>query len=92
MLKKTGNWGAQKQTVTKLDPDQVNDYFVGIATNSNYNRDSVIQAAQQPQAARLAKLTTPRIVSNVCWLGLVKPHRVTIKYHIGFSRLFQRAG
>ena len=47
MLKETGNWDAQKQTVTNLDPDQVNDYFVGIATNSNYNRDSVIQAAQQ---------------------------------------------
>ena len=47
MLKKTGNWGTQKQTVTNRDPDQVNDYFVGIPTNINYNRDSVIQAARQ---------------------------------------------
>ena len=37
ILKKTGNGSAQKQTVTNLDPDQVNDYFVGIATDSNYN-------------------------------------------------------
>ena len=47
LLKKTGNWGAQKQNVTNLDPDHINDYFASIATDQNYNRDRVIQAARQ---------------------------------------------
>ena len=57
------NWDAQKQTVTLLDLDQVNDYFVGIATDSNYNRDSVIQAAQQSPSrpARQIKYTKESI-------------------------------
>ena len=44
---KTGNWGAQKQTVKNLDPDHINDYFAGIATDQNYDRDRVIQGARQ---------------------------------------------
>ena len=69
MLKKTGNWSAQKQTVTNLDPDHVNDYFVGIATDSNYNRDSVIQAAQQfpsrpASQIKYTKVSTERLLAR----------------------------
>ena len=82
MLKKTGNWGAQKQIVTNLDPDHVNDYFVGIATNSNYNRDSVIQVVQQSPSrpASQIKYTKESIERLLARIRKTSPGNYKIPY------------
>ena len=45
LLKRTGNWGANKQTISNIDLNQINDYFANIATELDYDRDKVIKAA-----------------------------------------------
>ena len=45
LLKHTGNWGANKQTVSNIDPNQINDYFANIATDPDYDCSAVIKAA-----------------------------------------------
>ena len=45
LLKHTGNWGANKQIVSNIDPNQINDYFANIATDPDYDRTAVIKAA-----------------------------------------------
>ena len=45
LLKRTGNWGANKQTISNIDLNQIDDYFANIATDPVYDRDKVIKAA-----------------------------------------------
>ena len=52
LFKHTGNWGANKQTVSNIDPTQINDYFANIAADPDYERSAVIKAAlEAPQHA-----------------------------------------
>ena len=44
LLKRTGNWGANKQTVFNIDPNQINDYFAKLAPYSDYDRSAVMKA------------------------------------------------
>ena len=40
LLKNTGNWGKRKDKFDcDVDDDRLNEYFAGIATDPNYNRD-----------------------------------------------------
>ena len=44
-MKRTGNWGANKQTISNTDLNQINDYFANIAIDPVYDRGNVIKAA-----------------------------------------------
>ena len=48
MLRKTGNWDANKQSVSNIDVKVINDFFANIATDPNYSRADVIQTDPQP--------------------------------------------
>ena len=45
LLKRTGNCGANTQTVSNIDPNQINDYFANTATDPDYDRSVVIKTA-----------------------------------------------
>ena len=36
LLKRTGNWGINMQTVSNIDSNQIKDYFASIATDPDY--------------------------------------------------------
>lgn len=44
LLKETG---IKKQTVTDIDPNQINDYFASLATDPNYSCNNVVKAELQ---------------------------------------------
>ena len=45
LLKRIGNWGANKQTISNIDLNQINDYFANIAIDPVCDRGKVIKAA-----------------------------------------------
>ena len=47
LLRKTGNWGVNKQSVYNIDVNVINDFFANIATDPNYSRSDVIHTALQ---------------------------------------------
>ena len=48
LLRKTGKWGVNKQSVSNIDINVINDFFANIATDPNYSRFDVIHTALQP--------------------------------------------
>ena len=44
-FKRTGYWGANKQTVSNIHSNQINDYFVNISTDTDYDLSAVIKVA-----------------------------------------------
>ena len=34
LLKTTNNWGSKNKSRNDLDPDEINDYFAGVATDT----------------------------------------------------------
>ena len=44
LLKRTGNWGTNKQTVSNIDSNQISDYFTNIATDPACDRRAAIKA------------------------------------------------
>ena len=44
-MKRTGNWGTNKETLSNIDLNQINDYFANIETDPVYDRGKVIKAA-----------------------------------------------
>ena len=63
LLRHTGNWGVNKQTVSHIDPNQINDCFANIATDPDYDRSAVIKAALRAphHAANFVKYTRDSI-------------------------------
>ena len=50
LRKNTGNWGKWKDKFgCDVDVDQLIEYFAGVATDPNYNRDKAIQCASRPR-------------------------------------------
>ena len=45
---KTGNWDVNKQSISNIDVNVINDFFANIATDRNYSRADVIQTALPP--------------------------------------------
>ena len=48
LLRKTGNWGTNKQSLSNIDVNVINDFFANIATDPNYSHADVIQTPLQP--------------------------------------------
>ena len=63
LLRLTGNWGVNKQTVSNIDQNQIYDYFVNAATELDYDRRAVINAALRAlrRAADFVKYTRDSI-------------------------------
>ena len=47
LLRQTGNWGVKKQNVQNIELNQINDYFVNIASDPCYSCENVIKIALQ---------------------------------------------
>ena len=47
LLKHSDNWGANKQTVSNIGSNQINDYFANIATDPDYDHSAVIKATRR---------------------------------------------
>ena len=48
LLRKTGNWCVNKQSVSNIDDNVINEFFANIATDPNYRCADVIQTTVQP--------------------------------------------
>ena len=56
LLKNTGNWGERKdESGCYVDIDRLNEYFAGVATDPNYNRDNVMQGVSQARTNAVLK-------------------------------------
>ena len=84
LLERTGNWGANKQIVSNIDRNQINDYFANIATHPDYDRSTVIKAALRAphHATNFVKYTRDSI--ELILLGLERLRLVMIISLIGY--------
>ena len=48
LLRKTGNWDVNKQSIANIDVNVINDFFANLATDPNYSRTDVNQTALHP--------------------------------------------
>ena len=69
LLKRTGNWDANMQTVFNTDPNQINDYFANISTDPDYDLSAVIKVALRAphHAENFVKYTRDSIELILAW-------------------------
>ena len=68
LLKKTNNWGTNKQSVPNIDINVINDFFANIAIDPNYSHAEVIQVALQPPRWPLLIFINMKLTRlSLCW-------------------------
>ena len=78
----TGNWGANRQTISNIDQNQINNYFANVAIDHDYDRCAVIKAALQAphRAADFVKYTRASIELILTRIRTTSPGNDIIPY------------
>ena len=52
LLKGNGNYGENEQSVSNIDPNQINDYLAIIVTDPDYDRGTVVKVKLRAPTVR----------------------------------------